>query len=139
MRRELGFLALTGFFLLGVELFAPNPKAQAQMSIREVAQSTNTITQTINLSTAPTDMALATSSGVVGGYWAIEVYNVAASSNAINCGFDVSLSTLPGRAFYGREVPAGVGILYQVAANRRVYCSNQGSSGTVGVTVTQFK
>lgn len=129
-------------YLLGLILFIPC-MARAQQGVQvvhEVATSTNSITQTINLLAATvTDVATTTSSGTLGGYFAIEAYNPATSTSTVNCGFDLSLSTTIGNAWYGREVPAGVGVYFAVLSPRKLYCMTQNSVGATRLTVTQFK
>ena len=75
--------------------FAKVGNAQGAQIVREVAQSTNTIVQTINLcqTDGAVDPTSLTSSGTVPGYWAVEVYNPVASTTTVNAGFDVSLSS----------------------------------------------
>lgn len=125
-------------------LFLLNGSAYAQQGVQvvhEVATSTSSLTQTISLCTsgAVTDVATATSSGTLNGAFAIEVYNIAASTNTVNCGFDLSLSTQTTSAWYGREVPAGLGVVWQRLSNRKLYCETQNSGGCTRVTVTQMK
>ena len=111
-------------------------------NVHEVALTTTTITQTISLcaSGGAVDVTAATSSGTLAGAFAIEVYNLASSTVTINCGQDVSLSTAAGSAWYGREIPAGVGVYYAVPpSTRKTRCMTQNSGGCTRVTITQLK
>lgn len=113
-------------------------------NVREVANSTNTITQTISLcnvsgTPAVTDVANATSSGTLQGSWGIEVANLAASTSTLNCGFDLMLSTDAGNAWYGREITAGSSIIWQVGSWRKLYCLTQNNNGCTRATITQVK
>ena len=111
-------------------------------NVHEVATSTQSITQTINLcaSDGAADVTAATSSGTLAGAFAVEVYNVAASTNTINCGQDTSLSISTSSVWYGREVLAGTGVYYAVPpSTRKTRCMTQNSSGCTRVTITQFK
>ena len=126
--------------LLGVA--APAAAQSNIQYVREVALSTNTITQTISLCVAngADDVTARTSSGTLAGAFAVEVYNLAGSTSTINCGQDVSLSTASTSVWYGREVPAGVGVYYAVPpSTRKTRCMTQNSSGCTQVTITQFK
>lgn len=114
--------------------------ANAQVTdVHEVAKSTETRIQTISVCNVVLDVANATSSGTLAGAYAIEVYTTAASTNTVNCGFDVNLSTNIHNAAYGREVPAGVGVYWAVIPKRKLYCLSQNSAGCTRATVTQFK
>lgn len=111
-------------------------------NVHEVALTTNTITQTISLcnSGGATDVTATTSSGTLAGAFAIEVYNLAASTNTIVCGQDLMLSSASTSVWYGREVPAGVGLYYAVPpSTRKTRCMTLNSGGCTRVTVTQFK
>ena len=114
-------------------------KAKAQTVVHEVAQSSTTAIQTINICGTPLDVGLNTSSGTLVGRFAIEVYNLAASTNTINCGFDVAISTANNNAFYGREVVAGNGVTWQVDGKRILYCMTQNNLGCTRATITQLK
>src|SRR3990167_7145171 len=112
------------FYTIALAWLAYLPMSlSAQVSVvREVAQSTSTVVHTVSISSgnpgpaiARVDVAAESSTGTVSGYWAIEVYNLAANTVTLNCGFDVCLSTTSSSACYGREVPPGVGVLWQVA------------------------
>lgn len=114
---------------------------QGIQNVHEVATSTRTLTQTISIcfNTNPVNVTAATSSGTIAGAFAIEVYNLASSTATLNCGQDLMLSTQPSSAWYGREVPAGVGLYYAVPpATRKTYCSTQNPGGCNRVTVTQY-
>lgn len=111
-------------------------------NVHEVATSTQTITQTINVcaSGGAVDVTAATSSGTLAGAYAVEVYNIAGSTSTINCGQDVSLSSASTSAWYGREVPPGVGVYYAVPpSTRKTRCMTQNSGGCTRVTITQLK
>lgn len=111
-------------------------------NVHEVALTTTTITQTINLCAAngADDVTARTSSGTLAGAFAIEVYNLAGSTNTINCGQDVSLSTASTSPWYGREIAAGIGVYYAVPpSTRKTRCMTQNSSGCTRVTITQLK
>jgi hypothetical protein len=111
-------------------------------NVHEVALTTQTITQTINLcaSGGRTDVTAATSSGTLSGAFAIEVYNPAVSTSTINCGQDVALSTAVTSVWYGREIPAGIGLYYAVPpSTRKTWCMTQNSGGCTRVTITQLK
>lgn len=115
--------------------------ASAQSNVQvvhEVAQSTNSITQTISVCATAIDVAATTSSGTLAGAFALEVYNVAASTQSVLCGFDPALSATVTNAWYGREVVAGVGMVWQKLSNRILYCINA-VSGCSRVTITQMK
>lgn len=130
--------------IAGLLLTAAIPAAAQSgvQNVHEVALTTTTITQTINIcaSGGAVDVTAATSSGTLAGAFAIEVYNIGASTNTVNCGQDVSLSTNAYSAWYGREVPAGVGVYYAVPpSTRKTRCMTQNSGGCTRVTITQFK
>lgn len=132
------YILLAILSLLGV-----SASAQSNVqNVHEVAFSTKTLTQTINLcnSGGATDVTAGTSSGTIVGAYALEVYNLAASTNTIVCGQDVMLSSQPSSAWYGREIPAGIGLFYAIPpATRKTYCFTLNSGGCTRVTVTQFK
>ena len=80
-------------YLLGLFLLIPCVASAQQgiQNVHEVAIGTNTIVQTVDVdSQTPTDVAATTSSGTVGGYFAIEVFtrrltrtrSIAASTSA---------------------------------------------------------
>ena len=132
------------FLLAALSLVAVSASAQSNVqNVREVALSTNTITQTINVcaSGGAVDVTAGTSSGTLAGAFAIEVYNPSASTNTINCGQDVALSSAITSAWYGREVAAGVGVYYAVPpSTRKTRCITQSSvGGCTRATITQFK
>lgn len=132
---------MKNFLLL---LFLPSA-AMAQQGIQvvhEVATSTNTLTQTINLCNTDltgVDVAARTSSGTLAGSFGVEVYNSVNSTSTLSCGFDVSLSTSINSAWYGREVSTGTGVLFQVLSSRKVYCMTLNAVGCTRATITQFK
>lgn len=131
------------YLYLLVMLAASPAAAQSNVqNVHEVALTTTTITQTINIcnSDGALDVTAATSSGTLAGAFAVEVYNLAGSTNTINCGQDVSLSTNSSSAWYGREVPAGVGVYYAVPpSTRKTRCMTQNSGGCTRATITQLK
>lgn len=111
-------------------------------NVHEVALSTQSITQTINLcnSGGATDVTAATSSGTLAGAYAIEVYNLAASTSTVVCGQDIALSSAPSSVWYGREVPAGIGLYYAIPPSiRKTRCFTLNSGGCTRATITQFK
>lgn len=125
--------------MLGV---IPASAQSGVQNVHEVALTTQTITQTINLCTSDgaLDVTAATSSGTLAGAYAIEVYNIAASTVAVICGQDVSLSTNPYSVWYGREVSAGTGVYYAVPpSTRKTRCMTKNSGGCTRVTITQLK
>lgn len=131
------------YLYLLLMLSGGNASAQSGVqNVHEVALTTTTITQTVSIcaSGGAVDVTAATSSGTLAGAFAIEVYNLAASTNTINCGQDVSLSTNSASAWYGREVVAGVGVYYAVPpSTRKTRCMTQNSGGCTRATITQFK
>lgn len=133
------------YLLLALLSLAGAMPAAAQsgvQNVHEVALTTQTITQTINLcnSGGATDVTAATSSGTLAGAYAIEVYNLAASTNTIVCGQDAALSTAASSGWYGREVPAGIGVYYAVPpSTRKTRCFTLNSGGCTRATITQFK
>lgn len=113
---------------------------QGVQNMHEVALTTTTIVQSISVATqTPTDVALATSSGTLSGYYSIELYNPAASASTVVCGFDLMLSTLVANAWYGREVIAGSGVYWAVPSYRKLYCQSLSTTASTRVTVTQLK
>ena len=68
---------------------APVAAQSNVQNVHEVATSTSSLVQTIDVSTTATDVAATTSSGTLLGYYQIEVYSVAGSTT-INCGFDIA-------------------------------------------------
>ena len=145
MKYLISLFILTSF--LTSFLTAKNSYAQQGITnVHEVATSTSSIVQSISICAVTggncqgaCDVALATSSGTLAGYFGIEVYNQSASTNTVNCGFDVSLSTNSGSAWYGREVLAGIGVYFGALSPRKLYCMTQNSGGCTKVTVTQMK
>lgn len=133
-------------YLLGLFLLVPCA-AYAQQGIQnvhEVATTTTTIIQTANLcAQTATGLSVAVasnmSSGTLSGYFAAEVYNLAASTNTIVCGFDAATSSSPASSFYGREVPAGVGVYWAVPSYRTLYCATTNNLGCTRYTLTQLK
>lgn len=128
-------------YILFALLTLTGVEASAQSNVQvvhEVAQSTNSITQTISVCNTAIDVAATTSSGTLAGAFSIEVYNVGASTQIVNCGFDPSLSATVTNAWYGREVPPGVGMVWQKLTNRILYCINA-IAGCSRVTITQMK
>lgn len=129
------------FLLLSACAMSANAQSNVQV-VHEVALTTSTITQSINIcnTDGALDVTAATSSGTLAGSYAIEVYNLAASTSTINCGQDTSLSTASTSGWYGREVPAGVGVYYAVPPSvRKTRCMTQNSGGCTRATITQFK
>ena len=121
-------------------LFLGMASAQSVQVVHEVAQSTQTVVQAVDVSSyTPTNVSAATSSGTIAGTFAIEVYNLAANSNTINCGFSTSLSTISTNAWYGREVAPGTGVIYQVLSKTPLYCMTQSITATTRATITQLK
>lgn len=128
--------------IAGLILAAAVPAAAQSgiQNVHEVATSTNSITQTISIcGTTRLDVAAATSSGTLAGHFAIEVYNVAASSQTVVCGFDSSLSNDVTSAWYGREVAPGSGTVWQKLSNRILYCINGIAASCTRATITQMK
>lgn len=133
------YLAIAILALVGA---LPAAAQSGVQNVHEVALSTQSITQTINLcnSGGATDVTAATSSGTLAGAYAIEVYNLAASTNTIVCGQDAALSSAPSSAWYGREVPAGIGVYYAVPpSTRKTRCFTLNSGGCTRATISQFK
>jgi len=132
-------------YLLFVVLSLIGVSASAQsgvQNVHEVALTTQTLTQTISLcaSGGAVDVTAATSSGTLAGAFAIEVYNLASSTNTINCGQDVALSTASTSVWYGREVVAGTGVYWAVPpSTRKTRCMTQNSGGCTQVTISQLK
>lgn len=134
-------------YLLGLFLLLPL-SAHAQQGIQnvhEVATSTTSVIQSIAIcatggaNSGVVDVAAATSTGTVAGAFAIEVYNLASSTNTVNCSFDQSLSTASTSAWYGREVVAGAGVYWAKMSYKKLYCMTQNSSGCTTITVSQLK
>ena len=126
---------------LSVLLPASAYSQSGEQVVHEVATSTNSLVQTASLcnSTAAANITALTSSGTVVGAFSVEVYNPAASTSTINCGFDLALSSAITSVWYGREVAAGIGVVWKVLTNRTLYCITQNSGGCTRVTVTQMK
>lgn len=124
-------------------IMATSAMAQSNVqNVHEVALSTGTITQTINIcgSQGVIDVAAATSSGTLAGAFAIEVYNLSTSTSIINCGQDPATSTNTLSTWYGREILPGVGIYYAIpVSTRKTRCGTQNASGCTRVTITQLK
>ena len=127
--------------LVGLFFLAVPASAQTITNVHEVALSTETRIQTINLcdTSGAGNVTALTSSGTLKGAFAIEVYTVAAATNTVNCGFDVNLSSNQYSAQYGREVPPGVGVYWGVQVGRVLRCMTQNSGGCTRVTITQAK
>lgn len=132
-------------YLLFAVLSLVGVSASAQSNVQnvhEVALTTTTITQTISLcaTNGADDVTARTSSGTLAGAFAIEVYNIAASTVSIVCGQDVALSSTSTSVWYGREIPAGVGVYYAVPpSTRKTRCRTQDPTGCTQVTITQLK
>lgn len=130
-------LMFVGFFLAGA---IPAVAQSGVQNVHEVATSTNSITQTISIcGTTPIDVAAETSSGTLAGHFAIEVFNVAASSQTVVCGFDSSVSRDVTSVWYGREVAPGTGTIWQKLSNRILYCINGIAASCTRATITQMK
>lgn len=133
------------FALLSLAGTLPAAAQSGVQNVHEVALTTTSITQTISLCqgggvAGAVDVTATTSSGTLAGAFAIEVYNLASSTVTINCGQDLSLSTNSSSAWYGREVPPGIGVYYAVPpSTRKTYCKTQDSAGCSRATITQFK
>ena len=126
------------FLLIG--LSTPVMAQQGITNVHEVAASTQTLIQTIDLDWGLTNMGTAISSGNVAGYFAIEVYNLAANADTIVCGFDASLSSATSSVWYGREVARGEGVYWAVPSYRVLNCRNTRAAGVSSrVTVSLFK
>lgn len=117
---------------------APVAAQSNVQNVHEVATSTSSLVQTIDVSTTATDVAATTSSGTLLGYYQIEVYSVAGSTT-INCGFDISVSTISTSAWYGREVAAGTGVTFTAPSYRKLYCRTQNATTATRATITQYK
>ena len=131
-------IAIAAAFLL---FGAVTASAQAGIqNVHEVALSTNTIIQTVSVSTGATgaDVAKATSSGTLAGYFAIEVYNPTSSGGTLVCGFDSALSGTLSGVWYGREIAAGSGVYWAVPSSRKLFCLSTAATPT-RATITQFK
>ena len=111
----------------------------------EVATSQSNVVRTISLCNngTPTNSGInvtsQTSTGTIAGYFAVELYNPVSSTSTINCGFDTGVSTSIYTTSYGRELPPGAGVIYQVSQNNIPYCLTQNGTGCTQLTVTQFK
>ena len=131
------------FALLSIGGALPAAAQSGVQNVHEVALTTNTRTQTISLcaGNGADNVTARTSSGTLGGAYAIEVYNIAASTDSIVCSQDVSLSSNAYSIWYGREVPAGIGVYYAVPPSTRpTRCMTKNSAaGCTRVTITQFK
>ena len=132
-------IAIAAAFLLFVAA-VPVAAQSGVQNVHEVALSTNTIIQTVSVSTGATgaDVAKATSSGTLAGYFAIEVYNPVSSGGTLVCGFDISLSATLSSAWYGREIAAGSGVYWAVPSSRKLFCLSTAATPT-RATITQFK
>lgn len=127
------------YLYLLVLLAAAPAAAQSNVQVvHEVATSTQSITQTISICDTRLDVAAATSSGTLAGHFAVEVYNVAASTQIVLCGFDSSLSASVVSPWYGREVAAGTGVTWKKLSNRILYCINA-IAGCSRAVITQMK
>lgn len=130
-------------YLLSLLLLTPclsHAQSSGVQNVHEVGLSTNTIVQTVSVATQTvTDLAATTSSGTLAGYYAIEVYNPAASAATVVVGFDLMLSTLVVNAGYGREVPPGVGVYFAVPSYHKLYAKSLSVTAATRVTVTQIK
>jgi hypothetical protein len=130
-------MMIAGLFLAAA---VPAGAQAGVQNVHEVALTTSTIVQSVSVSTGATgaDVARATSSGTLAGYFAIEVYNPTASGGTLVCGFDISLSGTLSSAWYGREIAAGSGVYWAVPSNRKLYCLSLAAAPT-RATITQFK
>lgn len=120
-----------------------------QQSVQETANQDGNV-QSVNIcaSGGAVDVTAATSTGTISGAFAVEVYNLAASTSTLNCGFTLNVTSASTNAWYGREIPAGVGIYFGLRQNivstataglRKLYCMTQNSSGCTRATITQVK
>lgn len=127
--------------LVGLIALAKTAAAQTNdLIVHEVGVSTRSVVRTVSVCATVLDVTNATSSGTVAGAFSIEIYNIAASTNTINCGYDASVSTDSTSANYGREIVAGQGVVWQVELpNRLPRCLSQNSSGCTRTTITQIK
>ena len=130
------FIFFAFFFLTPMAV-----RAQAIQDVHEVARSTETRVQPISLCAAhgADHVVSRTSSGPLSGAWAVEVFNTATATSTVNCGTDVSVSTNVYSVWYGREVPAGVGVYWAVTTKQTLRCMTQNSGGCTQVTITQLK
>ena len=125
--------------LLAMAAYCPAFGQAGITDVHEVAKSTNSLIQTINIgNNLPVDVAAATSSGTLSGYYAIEVF-VTASTSTVNCGFEVGVSTNINSVWYGREIVAGTGVYFAVPSPRKLWCLSQNTGGSVRATITQLK
>lgn len=113
--------------------------AFAEWEVHEVANR-DAVSQTISVSSyTRTNVTSATSTGTVSGAFLVEVYNTD-SSDVLNCGFSVSLSTISSEAWYGREVRPLTGVTFQINPSAlTVYCMTQDVAATTRATITQLK
>lgn len=132
MRNLLCFLALLAL--------PASVAAQGVGYTQEVATSTGTI-YTITVTTASLDVMSAVPNGKLNGAYAVEVFNLASSTQTINCAYDSNVSTTSTSNFYGREVPVGQGMVWQVLQGKiSVFCRSQGVTvGGIRATVTQVR
>lgn len=116
-----------------------------QFQVQEVA-SVDGVIQTIAIcdNEGSLDVTADTSSGTVAGAFAVEVFNLAASTDTLNCGFSPSVSSATTSAWYGREVAPGIGVIWQLRQSigtpvKKVYCRTQDTNGCTSATITQLK
>jgi len=116
--------------------------AQQNFAVQEVGEFDGSI-YTINICTTDgaLDVTNKTTGGTIAGAFAVEVYNLAASTNTVNCSFSSSLSTASASGYYGREVPKGIGVVWQIRqkSTRKLYCMTQNPDGCTRATITQIK
>ena len=126
-------------------LAAGSAGAQSIQYTQEVAKSSMTI-YTVAVGSAPViatenvDITSLAPTGKLTGAYAIEIFNVASSTNAIVCSQDVRLSNTLGNKFYGREIAAGTGVVYNVLQGSIiVYCQSKSTAGITYATVSQVR
>lgn len=126
------------YLIAAILLFPCATRAQSFTSVHQIYLTTSTIVQTVSVTSATaTNVASATSSGTLSGYYAIELYNPL-GGYLVNYGFDPMVSTQIASVWYGRELSTGAAITLFVPSYTPVYVKTQKISAT-NLTVTQYK
>ena len=144
---------LSALLTLWPAFLLPVQAQQPQMPVQEVAEK-NGVIQTIPIcdTDGALDVTATTSSGTLSGAFAVEVFNVAASTDTLYCGFSPSVSsgtsTNALRQWRGREVGPGLGVTWQIRQTgaiessspaKKIYCVTGDTNGCTLASITQMK
>ena len=110
--------------------------AFAYMEVHEVATS-SAIARGIDVSSYTYTMLENTTAYLLSGRYKEEIFN--ASTDTINCGFNVSVSTVSADTFYGRPIATLTSWIINISDKMRIYCKGTGTNISSRVVFIQYK